>query len=271
MFLNYTIGEEENHSFTIGYSRRIDRPNYESLNPFLFYLDQFTYMKGNPFLRPQFTDAYNFEYALFDAVFLGAEFSRTKDAMMDVTQQVDSTGIGYLITENLSTVDNAGFSLGFPIPIGKWFMMENEFLELYSSTKSDLFGEELSRQNWGFEYDGSMSFYLPKNLTIQITGEYSSKISYGIFDMKNVWESGLNVTKFFNDKTWLVSFGIRDMFKTGMDRITVTFQGQDMRISSYDENRTFYFRVRYNFGQTKIKKSGYNSGADDLKNRTNKK
>ena len=79
------------------------------------------------------------------------------------------------------------------------------------------------------------------------------------------------MVKFFNDRTWLITFGVRDIFKTSMDKIYVNFQGQDVFVSSYDENRTVYFRVRYSFGQTKIKKSGYNSASDDLRGRANKK
>ncbi|MEW6469911.1 MAG: TonB dependent receptor [Bacteroidota bacterium] len=269
-FINYSIGE--NHLFNAGYSRRIDRPNYQELNPFLFYLDQYTYEKGNPFLKPQFSNAFNLEYSFMEAVFTGMEFSRTRDAMMEVTQQVDSTGIGYLTTENLSTVDYLGFSLGFPIPVGKWFMMENEFTEVYSSYRSDdLFGSALDREGWAFSYSGNMSFFLPRNLSFEISGWYESGNVYGIFNSGEKWGIDCGLVKFFFNKTLLVAFSAEDIFRTSTFASTITYQGQDVRLSWYDENRSFWFRVRYSFGQTQIKKSGYSSGADDLKNRTNKK
>jgi hypothetical protein len=41
----------------ISYSRRIDRPAYQDLNPFEFKLNEYTYMKGNTELRPQYTNS----------------------------------------------------------------------------------------------------------------------------------------------------------------------------------------------------------------------
>ncbi|MFB0906939.1 MAG: TonB-dependent receptor, partial [Spirosomataceae bacterium] len=59
-FLNQNISED--HSVRYSYSRRIDRPNYSQLNPFLFFLDPFTFEEGNPFLQPQFTDNLELTY-----------------------------------------------------------------------------------------------------------------------------------------------------------------------------------------------------------------
>ncbi|HEX2532781.1 MAG TPA: outer membrane beta-barrel protein, partial [Chitinophagaceae bacterium] len=54
MFLSYTA--DKNNQFGLSFGRRIDRPAYQDLNPFLFFLDNYTYEQGNPFLKPQFTN-----------------------------------------------------------------------------------------------------------------------------------------------------------------------------------------------------------------------
>ena len=53
--LYLTYDADENNTFTLNYGRRIDRPAYQDLNPFLFFLDQYTYQAGNPYLQPQYT------------------------------------------------------------------------------------------------------------------------------------------------------------------------------------------------------------------------
>src|SRR5690606_2810202 len=45
----------EKHHFELSMNRRIDRPSYDQLNPFKFYLDPSTYREGNPYLKPQTT------------------------------------------------------------------------------------------------------------------------------------------------------------------------------------------------------------------------
>jgi hypothetical protein len=262
----------KNHHLSGSYSRRIDRPSYEDLNPFIFYLDQYTFEKGNPFLKPQFTDAFAIEYSFMDAVFLSTELSRTRDAMTDVTEQIDSTGIGFLSHVNLNTVDNASFTLAFPIPIGKWFMAENSLTESYASYRSPLFGTELNRSMWAFSANSNCRITLPKDWSVEISGEYQSKTRMGVFDMKAGWHNSIGITKQFFKKTLICSITFEDMFHKSDDYLTINFQGQDVFLRSYDENRQVWTSVRYIFGQTQQKrKSGYKSASEDLQNRTNKK
>ena len=54
VFVNQKISENSNLRYT--YGRRIDRPNYQQLNPFNFYMDPYTIQQGNPYLKPQFTN-----------------------------------------------------------------------------------------------------------------------------------------------------------------------------------------------------------------------
>lgn len=262
----------KNHHLSGSYSRRIDRPSYEDLNPFIFYLDQYTFEKGNPFLQPQFTDAYAIEYSLMDAIFLSTEFSRTRDAMTDITEQIDSTGATFLTHLNLSTVDNAALTLSFPIPIGKWFMAENSLTETYASYRSPLFGTELNRTAWAFSANSNFKFTLPNEWSIELSGEYQSKMQMGIFDIRQQWHHAIGVTKKFFRKKLVFSINFDDPFRKADQIITINFQGQDVYLRNYDENRQVWGSLRYTFGQTQQKrKSGYKSASEDLQNRTNKK
>ncbi|TAL60442.1 MAG: hypothetical protein EPN85_07220 [Bacteroidetes bacterium] len=262
----------KNHHLSGSYSRRIDRPSYEDLNPFIFYLDQYTFEKGNPFLKPQFTDALAVEYSLMDAVFLSTELSRTHDAMTDITEQIDSTGATFLTHLNLSTVDNAAFTLSFPIPIGKWFMAENSLTETYASYRSPLFDTELNRTSWDFSANSTFKFTLPKDWSIELNAEYQSKARVGLFDMKQQWHNSFGVTKHFFKKMLLFSISFADMFHKSYNDITINFQGQDVHLISNDETREVWGSLRYTFGQAQQKrKSGYKSASEDLQNRTNKK
>jgi len=56
LFVNQAMGKA--HSVSLSYSRRIDRPDYNALNPFVYYVDEYTFQKGNPFLHPQYSHAF---------------------------------------------------------------------------------------------------------------------------------------------------------------------------------------------------------------------
>lgn len=53
---------DDSNMITASYGRRIGRPDYASLNPFVYYIDQYTFRYGNPFLKPQYSNAYKIGY-----------------------------------------------------------------------------------------------------------------------------------------------------------------------------------------------------------------
>jgi hypothetical protein len=62
-YVSYNLDTAGHNVLVASYGRRIGRPNYGSLNPFTFFVDEFTYFSGNPFLKPQFTDNYKLAYS----------------------------------------------------------------------------------------------------------------------------------------------------------------------------------------------------------------
>ena len=64
------------HNLSFTYSRRLERPNYKDLNPFENYLDQYTFEKGNPFLNPQYSDAFGLSYAMGRQLFVAFKFEK---------------------------------------------------------------------------------------------------------------------------------------------------------------------------------------------------
>lgn len=97
----------DKNTINLSYNRRINRPDYENLNPFLYYLDQFTYRVGNPYLQPEIAHTVEATHSFMDFIFTTVGASRTFDGIMDVTDQNDSTGATFQTTTNLNQVTNA--------------------------------------------------------------------------------------------------------------------------------------------------------------------
>src|SRR5438309_7638779 len=68
-----------NHQFNINYSRRIDRPRYQDLNPFEDKLDELTYQKGNAFLRPQYTNSFSLSHTYKSFLTTSISYSHISD------------------------------------------------------------------------------------------------------------------------------------------------------------------------------------------------
>ncbi|MGB3074473.1 MAG: TonB-dependent receptor, partial [Chitinophagales bacterium] len=101
--LNISDKINENHTVSVSYSRRIDRPNYDQLNPFLFFLDPYLYEQGNPKLKPQLTNSLELQYLFKENYNLTLSYSRTTDEIQEQFYQIDSTKTIVLFSENFGS------------------------------------------------------------------------------------------------------------------------------------------------------------------------
>jgi iron complex outermembrane receptor protein len=114
-----TFNKDPAKQWTLNYSRRIDRPAYQSLNPFEFKLDDYTFSKGNTLLRPQYTNSAGLTFTYHYKLTATLNYSHTKDL---ATSLIDTTQGSKLITEqkNLATQDVASLNISYPWQY-KWY------------------------------------------------------------------------------------------------------------------------------------------------------
>ncbi|HTF02459.1 MAG TPA: TonB-dependent receptor [Bacteroidia bacterium] len=266
VFLTNVIND--NHTISYSVSRRINRPSYGDLNPFLFYLDQYTYKAGNPFLQPEIAWNADINYAYKGFLFLNASLSRRTSGMTDITQQEDSTGIIYQTTVNLNTVDMAYFGVTVSNNLTRWWINESNVSLTYANYNSNIFGTAFNDGNTAFNADLTETFLLKKGYKVQVSGWYQSTMYYGIFVFHPMGGVDASISKNFLNNNLQCSLNFRDIFHTNTLNIHVNFENQDIRVHHIPDSQTISARVRYNFGNAKAaRKSQYKSGADELKDR----
>ncbi len=117
LYLTYQASEK--NQFTLNYGRRIDRPAYQDLNPFLFFLDQYTYQAGNPYLQPQFTQNVELSHTYRQFLTTTLNYSYTKNFFTETFQQSGQATI--VRNGNIGSRQNAGVSVSAQIPVVKWW------------------------------------------------------------------------------------------------------------------------------------------------------
>lgn len=266
VFLTHVINTKNVISYSV--SRRINRPNYSDLNPFLFYLDQYTYKAGNPFLQPEIAWNADINYSYNDFLFLNGSLSRRTSGMTDISRQEDSTGIIYQTMVNLNTVDVAYFGVSVSNNFFKWWVNESNVSVTYSQYRSTLYGVEFTNGNATFNADATETFLLKGGYKLQLSGWYQGRNVYGIFVFHPMGGVDAALTKSFFNNTLQCSINFRDIFHTNTFDLHVDFNDQDIRVHHIPDSQTVTARVRYNFGNSKAaRKSEFKSGADDLKDR----
>jgi iron complex outermembrane receptor protein len=260
-FLNHTFSDKNDVSFS--YSRRIDRPNYQDLNPFVYYLDQYTYQKGNPLLRPQYTNNFEFDYTYNKTLNVSLTYAHTADAITEIILTDAAQKATYQTTLNLQSEDSYGIDINSPYTITKWWTGNAEFNLFDLQFKSDsLFGGNLSDGQIAYQIKTTQTFTFG-GFKAELFSRYNSAMVYGIYHLRPRYSTDFGISHSFDDKKLNIKFAVSDIFNTWTNDLSANYQADDFVIRQKSQTRIARLTLTYNFGNDKIKASEHKSGAED--------
>ncbi len=254
LFLNKKIND--NNSYTLSYSRRITRPQFRDIAPFVIFLDPYTFWTGNEALKPAITDSYKAEYR-FKTYLITAQYDQQSDAIAGFQPRIAEDGETQLTTvENLDNIDNYSLSLAIPVQVTKWWEMQYNVTSGYSISKSSHLDVPITNRNFFWFVNGSSSFKLPKGFTIEASGFYFSTQYFGIVKFKGVAVINFGLQKKLKDDNGSFKLSINDAFKGRNFRGTAVVPEENINIFSRFAMETQIFNLTYsrNFGNNKLKK-----------------
>jgi outer membrane receptor protein involved in Fe transport len=261
LFIHHTFNDKNELNFS--YSRRIDRPDYSDLNPFVYYLDQYTYSEGNPFLRPQYTNNFELDYTYNKTVNLSLNYSHTTD----VIQQIILTNVvqkaSYETHLNLQSQDSYSASLNTPFTITKWWTGNFDVNAFYLKFKSDtLLGGNLSDGKVAFNSKLSQTFTFA-GFKAELFGNYQSALTDGIYQIHARYDVDAGISRNFDDKKLNIKFSVSDIFKSERNNLDINYQDDILTIRQTREGRIARLSLTYNFGNSSIKKREHKTALDE--------
>lgn len=260
-FFNYKANDK--HEFTWSYSRRIDRPDYQSLNPFLFFLDPYSYMKGNSYLLPQYTHAFEFSHTFMGYMNTSISYSHTDGVMTHITEQVDSTHISYATMDNLQSLDNYGFSTTLPIPITKWWMSMNFINVFYNRYKGEIGGVSFDKGRPAWMINSTNSITMKNGWSAEIGFFYMAKQVHGIFFMNPMSNLSFGIQKKIMKDKGMLKLSASDMLYMSRWSGNIQFDNMDIIMRTRGDSRTVSINFSYKFGDSKSQYQRKTSGASD--------
>jgi outer membrane receptor protein involved in Fe transport len=180
IFLSQKLGETQN--LQLNYSRRINRPNFWQLTPFTDSSDKLNPSKGNPGLKPEFTNSFELSYEKTFSNrgnFLASlYFKHTTDLITrfqetGVNNNNEQILISTFINANSSYV--TGLELTMRNNFTKWWEFTPNFNLYTSDVKIDLPGVVDQSRLTSYFVKVNNTFKLPKNISLQLSGDYQSK------------------------------------------------------------------------------------------------
>jgi iron complex outermembrane receptor protein len=250
--LNYTL--DKKNGFAVSYSRRIDRPNYQELNPFEYRLDELSYRKGNPFLDPQYTDKVELSHTYNNAITSSLSYSHTKDFFAQITDTL-SGGRSYITTRNLASEDILSLDISGQIPVTKWWSLYASVTGYHLDYAAD-FGEGkvINESIFALSLYAQNTFTLPKGFSLELSGWYSSPSIWG-GTYKTASQGSIDAgmqKKLFKDRGTL-KLSITDIFHTAPWDSVSDFGGLYVEADGDWESRQFRATFTYRFGNKQVK------------------
>ena len=262
---------DTNNVINLSYSRRIDRPNYQSLNPFEFYLDPYTFQKGNPNLKPQYTNSFQLVHVYKNFVNTTFAYSRIKDMIADeLPQQIASENKTFVTSDNLDNQDNFSLTVSVPIPIRKWWNLQTNFTGVYNHYKSFYLEEQLEIKQASWNMYANNQFTLKKGWSAEISGWYNSRAFYGLYAAKPMGMVNAGIQKSIWNKKGSIRLNVNDIFWTNRFNGRALYKDIDFAVRSEWPSRQFRITFTYSFGNQNVKGARQrNTGSDDLQKRAN--
>jgi hypothetical protein len=272
LFPNVVIQKQlgKNQTLSLSYSRRIDRPDYESLNPFLYYIDAFNYQKGNSYLQPQLTNSITVTHIYKNRVITSLNYSQTNAAIVNINTQNDSTHITYQSTVNLSSYTHLGVNISTPLKITKWWMSNNSVNIFYNKYNGRLAANDLSQGKLTSYISSNNTFMLPFKFKLELSGFWQSSQQSGAFVIKPVYSVSSGIQRSFLNNSLNIRLAVNDVLNTWRSRSYLKFGNVDANYETRWMSRTVSLSVNYNFGNSKQKSFRRASAIQEEKNRINK-
>src|SRR5699024_11044269 len=188
---------DKNNTLNASYSRRIDRPDYQDLNPFRYYIDPYTYNEGNPFLQPQLANSLKLAYSYKSLLTAALSYSNTSDVISQVLKQDDSARVTYQTRENLSRMQNTGLSISLSIPVTKCWMSNNSINVFHNIFQGEFLGAYLDFGRTAYTFHSTNTFTLPAHFKAELSGYYNSSMQWSIFTSRPQYSLSAGIQKSF--------------------------------------------------------------------------
>jgi hypothetical protein len=265
-----TYNKNPMKQWTLNYSRRIDRPAYQDLNPFEFKLDEYTFQKGNTQLRPQYTNSIGLTYMYKFKLTTTLNYSHVKDVFTQLVDTVDKSK-AFLTKKNLATQDITSLNVSYPFQY-KWYSIFANVNSFYSLYKADFgTGRRVNVSVFSGNVYAQQSAKFGKGWTGELSGFYSSpSIWQGTFKTKAMWSVDGGLSRTVGKGKGTVKASVSDIFNTLHWSATSKFAGQYLLTTGSFESRQLKLYFTWRFGNTQVKAARqHKTGAEEENKRVN--
>jgi Outer membrane protein beta-barrel family/CarboxypepD_reg-like domain len=268
LFIKRDFSPEKDIQFS--YTKRINRPTYNDIAPFVFFWGPNTFSAGNTTLLPAISNTIKAGYHAKKWI-ISLQLSHSKNEISFLQPEMDSTSNNLVYrSQNLKYLNTVGTTNSYSFKIVPWWVVRTNMTAQYQVTQTAHFKNNTRQRLYGLNITIINSLQLPKDFSIEISGMYQSKLLIGISEYLPVWLLNAGIQKKIGEKG-TVRLAMDDILYSNYWKIRTYVPENNLDTHfTYDFHNQFV-RLTYsrNFGNNKLKYVKLKSGSEEERRRIN--
>ena len=254
------------NTFSFTADRRIDRPYYQDLNPFIFVINKYTYQQGNPFLRPQYTWNFGVTHSYKNTLTTGINYSVVRDYFSQIFP-ADSNGIILYTKGNIGRMRSFGASVTLQLAPVKWWSFSLQSNITRKKFEGVVANKNLVANFTAFLVNMNNQVRFKNGWTGEITGVYNAP---GREDLQETLEpSGqlsAAVAKSFAQNKGSIRLSVRDILYTNWFKGFDYFTNANESFKFTRDSRVITLAFTWRFGKAyKTAKHSEGASGDEMR------
>ncbi|MCB0716309.1 MAG: TonB-dependent receptor [Chitinophagaceae bacterium] len=258
----------DKNTFGINYGKRINRPDYEDMNPFLLFLDRYTFEQGNPNLRPQFSHNIELSHTYKGFLTTTLNYTQTTDIINEVLEQNIDKNETFIKKYNIAKQRQVGIAVSAGHKITKWWNGNVYANVYYDQFEGIINNDYVKKTSVTGQFNISNQFDFGKNWNAELGGFYRTRALEGVFNISGFAMMNMGVSKQILKGKALLKFNVRDVLYSQKIKGHIQYSDIDVRFHQERDTRRFSigFTYRLNKGKTS-KQKRRTTGAEDEQSR----
>lgn len=268
LFLNYKIDSTGKNVLSLNISRRINRPNYQQLNPFIIFIDQYSYSSGNPYLSPAYNHSLELNYRYKQFARISFQYNRINDAFFNATRTANNIFITR--PENADTRYMMAIMTNLNFSVAAWWRLNVDIGGANFVTKGNVYDQNLYKSIYAYRVNTLSQFIFKKGWSAEIVSRYTSSIIQLQRIYKPRYQINAGIQKRMLKNKASVKLNVDDIFYTLKQKdITTGLSMTEAYHLNIEDTRRIRIGLSYNFGKEGFSRKRRNNsdGIDEEKGR----
>ncbi|ANI87907.1 hypothetical protein A9P82_00365 [Arachidicoccus ginsenosidimutans] len=264
-----TIGlmymKNRNSIFSLNYKSSIYRFDYNVVNPFIIYQNQYTYSQGNPNIQPMLIDRFSFGYVYHQFLSVSAGYAHVRRLIsLEYLQGENNTVIQSY--GNLNHSNSYTLTVAAQKQIGAWQTVLTGIGGYVHYVNSN--ATEAINNSWLGIIQWQNNFNFKHGWSAEENSSYSSPMASGATKIAHLFNNSAGFSKSLFKGAGNLKLSVTDMFNSAKPKIVYNNQRIITNTNSHDETRFVNLTFKYKFGNRRVKaKSQRETGVSDLQQR----